>query len=273
MAAMATIHCTAKTSVSTAVRAAIRWHGQRGNDTLHGGGRADTLDGGDDNDTLYGGADNDSLIGGAGNDILYGDDLTNTGADKLSGGGGMISFTVVLAMTSFTVTAATTCLMVVPARISWVVMAARISSWPVAVTTTIDGGTEIDYLIFSGNRADYRFDDESRWKPDPHRSAPRFGWDRHRPQYRVPSVCRWRLCKRSTGYAPEIISNGGGAQAAITVNENDPLAVTTVIATDIDVGQTLSYAIAGARRRRTLHDRCGHRGTSVRLAAGFRGSL
>lgn len=44
--------------------------------------------------------------------------------------------------------------------------------------------------------------------------------------------------------APEIISNGGGATAAVSVTEN-VTAVTTVQATDIDAGQTLSYNITG----------------------------
>ena len=45
--------------------------------------------------------------------------------------------------------------------------------------------------------------------------------------------------------APVITSNGGGATAAISYAENGIAAVTTVTATDPDVGQTLSYAIGG----------------------------
>jgi VCBS repeat-containing protein len=44
--------------------------------------------------------------------------------------------------------------------------------------------------------------------------------------------------------APVITSNGGGATAAINVAENTT-AVTTVIATDADVGQTVTYSITG----------------------------
>ena len=44
--------------------------------------------------------------------------------------------------------------------------------------------------------------------------------------------------------APTIISNGGGDTAAVSIAEN-ATAVTTVSATDPDVGQTLSYAISG----------------------------
>ena len=44
--------------------------------------------------------------------------------------------------------------------------------------------------------------------------------------------------------APVIVSDGGGASAALSVVENTT-AVTTVAATDVDAGQTLSYAIVG----------------------------
>ncbi|KKW93655.1 calcium-binding protein [Sphingobium chungbukense] len=47
----------------------------------------------------------------------------------------------------------------------------------------------------------------------------------------------------SDGAAPVITSNGGGASAAISVNENAP-AVTTVTATDAD-GPSIGYAIVG----------------------------
>ena len=44
--------------------------------------------------------------------------------------------------------------------------------------------------------------------------------------------------------APTITSNGGGASAAISVNENST-AVTTVVGTDPDAATTLTYSIAG----------------------------
>lgn len=44
--------------------------------------------------------------------------------------------------------------------------------------------------------------------------------------------------------APVITSNGGGATAAVTINENSTF-VTTVTATDVDVGAVLTYSIAG----------------------------
>ena len=47
-----------------------------------------------------------------------------------------------------------------------------------------------------------------------------------------------------TNSAPTITSNGGGASASITVSENAS-SVTTVGATDVDAGQTLTYSIAG----------------------------
>ncbi len=44
--------------------------------------------------------------------------------------------------------------------------------------------------------------------------------------------------------APVITSDGGGAGAAVSVNESQT-AVTTVVATDVDAGQTLTYSISG----------------------------
>ncbi len=49
--------------------------------------------------------------------------------------------------------------------------------------------------------------------------------------------------------APTITSNGGGATAAVSIAENTS-AVTTVVATDPDAGQSLGYSIAGGRTRR-----------------------
>ncbi len=47
-----------------------------------------------------------------------------------------------------------------------------------------------------------------------------------------------------TNDLPMITSNGGGITAAVSIAENST-AVTTVVATDIDAGQTLSYSIVG----------------------------
>ena len=44
--------------------------------------------------------------------------------------------------------------------------------------------------------------------------------------------------------APAITSNGGGATAALSIAENGT-AVTTVVATDVDAGAVLSYALGG----------------------------
>jgi Ca2+-binding RTX toxin-like protein len=47
-----------------------------------------------------------------------------------------------------------------------------------------------------------------------------------------------------TNHAPVITSNGGGDAASLSVPENTK-AVTTVVAKDLDVGQTMAFAIAG----------------------------
>lgn len=220
-------------------------YGQRGNDTLYGGGRADTLDGGDDNDTLYGGADNDSLIGGAGNDILYGDDVTNTGADKLSGGGGDDQLYGRAGNDELHGDGGND---LVDGGAGKDFLGGDGGADILLAgggDDTIDGGTEIDYLVFSGNRADYRFTtnpDGSLTLIDQRPGSD--GTDIVR-NIEFLQFADGVFASDQLDTPPEIISNGGGAQAAITVNENDPVAVTTVIATDIDVGQTLRYAIAG----------------------------
>ncbi|MGX7897087.1 cadherin repeat domain-containing protein, partial [Tsuneonella sp. HG222] len=43
---------------------------------------------------------------------------------------------------------------------------------------------------------------------------------------------------------PAITSNGGGASAAVNVAENTT-AVTTVVASDVDAGTTITYSIVG----------------------------
>ncbi|HEX2828993.1 MAG TPA: type I secretion C-terminal target domain-containing protein [Burkholderiales bacterium] len=48
----------------------------------------------------------------------------------------------------------------------------------------------------------------------------------------------------AVNHAPAISSNGGGASAALSIAEN-ATAVTTVKATDVDAGQTLTYLISG----------------------------
>lgn len=52
------------------------------------------------------------------------------------------------------------------------------------------------------------------------------------------------LVTHTANYNPAITSNGGGAAAAIAIAENT-LAVTTVRASDRDVGSTLTYSIVG----------------------------
>jgi Ca2+-binding RTX toxin-like protein len=62
--------------------------GDRGNDTLTGGGDNDVVFGGVGNDTIVGGTGGDMLLGDAGNDILRG----GLGADRLTGGAGADTF-------------------------------------------------------------------------------------------------------------------------------------------------------------------------------------
>ena len=72
-------------------RAAVRFFGGQGNDTLIGSASDDTLEGGLGEDTLSGLAGNDRLFGGGGDDEIdggFGDDVIqgDSGADDLHGG-------------------------------------------------------------------------------------------------------------------------------------------------------------------------------------------
>lgn len=58
-------------------------NGDKGNDTLYGGGTEDDLLGGDGTDSLFGKGGEDTLSGGTGTDVLYG----GKGQDRLQGGG------------------------------------------------------------------------------------------------------------------------------------------------------------------------------------------
>lgn len=79
---------TAVNATATAV-----FHGDEGDDTLHGGAQNDYLYGDDGRDHLYGGASFDLLSGGDGNDELFGqlggdDERGGNGRDLIDGGSG-----------------------------------------------------------------------------------------------------------------------------------------------------------------------------------------
>ena len=72
--------------------------------------------------------------------------------------------------------------------------------------------------------------------------------------------------------APQIVSNGGGASAAITLFENASV-VTTVIGSDPDAGSVLHYSIAAgadASKSRSTRIRCPQLPDATELRAAFR---
>ncbi|BDA82937.1 hypothetical protein Sa4125_04790 [Aureimonas sp. SA4125] len=202
--------------------------GQRGNDILYGGGRADKLDGGDDDDLLYGGADDDALKGGSGNDILWGDDAGNTGNDKLYGDAG--NDTVYgMAGNDEIGGGGGNDLMIGGAGQDY-----------------IDGGADIDTAAFSGNRADYLLTSSANGSvtlQDLRVGSPD-GIDTVL-NVEFYTFADGTIDATALSTPPTITSNGGGATASIAFNENGLGPVTTVVAVDPDVGQTIRYRIVG----------------------------
>lgn len=183
--------------------------GRAGNDTLYGGAKADRLEGGDDNDILYGGRSDDSLSGGNGADILYGDDDGFGGGDKLFGDAGDDQL------------------------------------YGGGAADVIDGGADNDTSYYSGNRFDYGISlnaDGSFQVLDLRAGSPD-GNDTVR-NVEFFQFADGLVPVGALNNPPVITSDGGGATASIAVAENSAY-VTTVTATDIDVGQALSFSIAG----------------------------
>ena len=106
----------------------------------------------------------------------------------------------------------------------------------------IDGGADSDTAIFSGLRTQYSVVAAGERRRPGHRPARRRAGRRgHSAQYRDPRCSR---TIRPVNHEPQIVSNGGGDTATVSIPENAS-AVTTVVATDIDPGTTLTYAIVG----------------------------
>jgi Ca2+-binding RTX toxin-like protein len=219
--------------------------GGAGNDILYGGRGSDKLTGGDDNDVLYGQAGGDSLSGGSGDDRLYGDDADTASNDILNGDsgndmlyGGAGSDELYGGSGDDMLDGGTGNDYMHGGAGNDTIIAG-------AGNDIIDGSADIDTLIFEGNRADYQFalqTDGSYIATDIRAGSPEGTKTIRNVEFftfadaTVPST--------SLNYAPVITSNGGGATAAIEIDENLS-AVTSVAATDADAGQTLGYAIVG----------------------------
>jgi Cadherin domain./Hemolysin-type calcium-binding repeat (2 copies). len=219
--------------------------GGTGNDILYGGRGKDRLYGGGDNDLLYGGGGDDKLYGGAGDDVLYGDDDSMSGNDLLEGGSGNDQLYGGLAGDELYGEGGDDWLdggegndFVHGGGGNDIIVAG-------AGNDVIDGSGDIDTVVFSGNRADYFFtlqSDGSYVVVDQRAGSPE-------GTKSISNVEFFQFADMTTpagalNYAPVITSNGGGAAAALAIDENGT-AVTTVTATDTDAGQTITYSITG----------------------------
>lgn len=220
-------------------------YGQAGDDILYGGARTDRLEGGDGNDTLYGGLGGDTLLGGAGADILYGDDAGTSGNDQLNGeagndqlfgGGGNDELRGGSGDDVIQGDDGTDFLIGDSG-------ADRLAGG--AGNDTIDGAADSDTVVYSGAAADYTFviNADGSITISDLRTVGSEGTDL------VRNVEFFQFADRlvPTGQLnqpPVISSDGGGASAVLSVTENT-VAVTTVVATDPDNGQSVTYSIAG----------------------------
>ena len=227
-------------------RSADSLYGDEGNDTLYGGGRDDFLNGGDGDDILYGGWGKDTMLGGAGHDVLYGGDDATDAADNMQGGAGNDQLFGIAGNDTMAggddndllVGGDGLDIMNGDAGNDMIIVGAG--------NDTIDGGTGTDTVTFSGNRADYLLQNNANGSvtlTDQRGGSPD-GADT------ISNVELFQFADQLLNAAqlnnpPAIVSNGGGPSAALSLAENALGPITTVQATDPDIGQTLTYRILG----------------------------
>ncbi len=219
--------------------------GGAGNDILYGGGRSDVMTGGADNDILYGQAGGDNMSGGSGDDQLYGDDANTASNDTLNGDagndqlyGGAGDDEVYGGSGNDHVEGGTGNDYMHGGSGNDTIVAG-------AGNDIIDGSGDVDTLVFAGNRADYLFalqPDGSYIATDVRAGSPEGTKTIRNVEFFA--FADITVSSTALNYLPVITSNGGGATAALEIDEN-ALAVTVVTATDADAGQTLSYTIVG----------------------------
>ena len=204
-------------------------HADTGNDTVYGGAGDDRLHGGTGTDTVNGDAGDDLIWGGAGNDTLRGgndNDLIMGGAgnDLQEGGNGDDEYRYTLGEGHDTI-------------------------------EDVDGYDTI--MVYNVDPSDVDFDHVGNNLVINLDAAYTSTITVKNFFTSGDSVERLYLDNDSTGYfdlvaqawipantAPVINSNGGGSSASVQVTEGNT-AVTTVVATDIDFGTTLTYSISG----------------------------
>lgn len=219
--------------------------GGAGNDLIWGGRGSDKLNGGDDNDILYGQAGGDTLSGGTGDDILYGDDANTSSNDTLNGDSGNDQLYGGAGNDELYGGTGDDLLDGGTGDDYMHGGAGNDRILAGAGNDLIDGSADIDTLVFSGNRADYIF----TLQPDGSYIAGDLRPGSPEGTKTIRNVEFFEFADvtiPSTGLnaPPVITSNGGGASAALSIDENST-AVTTVAATDTDSGQTIGFSIAG----------------------------
>jgi len=220
--------------------------GENGNDILYGGAKGDRLEGGNDNDTLHGGLGDDSLDGGNGDDILYGDDANGVGGDKLYGQAGNDRLYGIGGSDQLDGGAGDDIVDGGDGNDFLLGGTGNDRLVGGAGNDLLDGNGDTDVAVFSGNRADYRLAinaDGSYQLTDTRTGAINDGSDTIRNIENF-EFSDGTISVNQLDNPPIINSNGGGATGIAALDENTTL-VTTVTATDPDVGQTLTYALAG----------------------------
>lgn len=219
--------------------------GQAGNDILYGGARSDRLDGGDGNDTLYGGLGGDALYGGADDDILYGDDVGTSGNDRLFGDAGNDQLfggsgnDEMHGGTGNDLADGGEGVDVIDGDSGDDTLVGG------AGDDVLDGGSEADTAVYSGNLRDYLIVEniDGSFTISDTRSGSPDGSDTVR-NVEFFAFADGVVSAGVPNSLPVITSDGGGAFAALSVNEN-LTAVTTVTATDAESGSALTYSISG----------------------------
>ncbi|KEQ54112.1 calcium-binding protein [Sphingobium chlorophenolicum] len=219
--------------------------GGTGNDILYGGRGSDRMTGGDDDDILYGQAGGDNLSGGSGNDILYGDDADTNSNDTLNGDAGNDRLYGGAGSDELYGGTGDDLLDGGDGNDYMHGGAGNDTILAGAGNDVIDGSGDIDTVVFSGNRMDYIFTlqtDGSFIAVDQRAGSPE-------GSKTIRNVEFFQFADMTTSSTalnapPVITSNGGGATAALAVDENGT-AVTTVTATDTDAGQTVGFSIVG----------------------------
>nr|WP_087574113.1 cadherin domain-containing protein [Sphingomonas sp. CDS-1] len=219
--------------------------GGAGNDILYGGRGSDKMTGGDDDDILYGQAGGDNLSGGTGNDTLYGDDADTNSNDMLNGDAGNDALYGGAGNDELYGGTGDDLLHGGDGNDYMHGGAGNDTILAGAGNDVIDGSADIDTIVFSGNRIDYAFTlqtDGSFIAVDQRAGSPEGSKTIRNVEYF--QFADMTSPSTALNAPPVITSNGGGASAALAIDENGT-AVTIVTATDPDAGQTVGFSIVG----------------------------